>query len=1122
MKIMQLSRFLALLSVFLIGLAMASTEFSKPADIPTPPTVSRPAAPSLANFPLLFIPNQGQWDDSIHYRTRTAGVDVAFTANDVMMSLQGQNDQPQIVRLRPLDAPAEIALSAGEVQVTKMHYFVGQDASRWQTAVPTYDSVRYQDIQPGVDWLFRSNGTELAYDLELAPRADPTQIRLALEGVTALAVDAEGALLMTLPNGQTVRQHAPFIYQLVNGEQVEIEGRFLILESNPETAQQVFGFEVGDYDPSLALVIDPTLEYSTLFGGAGDDTVSTIAVTPAGETVVVGSTTLPLGNTRRLPHDASPAGRSGLVYQLSVDGRRVDYAVVLGGSANDQINGVVLDGSDVYLIGQTRSANFPIVDGLYPVLPGGHAQAAFITKLDTSGASPELAFSTYFGGSAPDAGQAIGVDGDFVYAVGETESFDILMHNALYPTNPGGKSLFLLALHKDGQRLHTATYFGSSLHDTVTALQVAQTGDLYIAGYTTGADFPLQNPWQARHAGVTDGFVTHIAPVLQDVVFSTYLGGEGFDVISDLAIADATQAPIWHPLNHRHLLISGYTNSADFPVHNALYPHHAGNFDAFVVKLDKFGRFPHFSTYLGAHHHDQAHAIAIDQVADATGQRWIHVGGDTQSNNFPVVNALQSYYAGNRDGFIARLDEHGRRIRNASFFGGPGIDTIVALATAPNPAAADAEGHIFVAGNTASNINFPTTERAFQETHGGSGDQFVARVNQSATSRLPALELRPTHADQEGNRVVRGEINPEVEQDENGTVMIDVDLIMHNVPETTATDIASFSTWLHFDPAELEYVGIVWEPEGFDHGPSGYHVDVVSHAPGTLGLFFAQEHPLDELASIHDGAIVARLTFKMASPIGTPGLPAGETKTLVITQENTDAINTSNRSLLMQGLTGSITFRRPCNDNLVGDCNCSGSVQLAEVQALASAILRHAPVHLGAMPYYPICMKDIAGSTALNTAQHPKSWDLVAAIEAYLGMTQGGLQQPPPMQESDAALILSSKRFFDDRIEVDLVLNAAQSPIAAITGDVYYDPQMFSELQANTGVAALAAGKGLSFNLVEPGHLRVLIWGPNLNTIDSGIVGTLRLTLTEPIEHTHVPLKLRAFASSPDRQAIAL
>src|SRR6185503_10609033 len=97
-----------------------------------------------------------------------------------------------------------------------------------------------------------------------------------------------GDLIVHLPSGD-LRQPRPLIFQQ-DGQTVT--GGFVVSDRH-------VGFEVGAYDASQPLIIDPALDYSTFLGGKGDENfwgnvfTAGIAVDAAGSAYVVGSTTSP-------------------------------------------------------------------------------------------------------------------------------------------------------------------------------------------------------------------------------------------------------------------------------------------------------------------------------------------------------------------------------------------------------------------------------------------------------------------------------------------------------------------------------------------------------------------------------------------------------------------------------------------------------------------------------------------------------------------------------------------------------------------------------------------------------------------------------------------------------------
>src|SRR5262249_47981687 len=143
------------------------------------------------------------------------------------------------------------------------------------------------------------------------------------------------------------------------------------------------GFALGDYDPSFPLIIDPVMNYSTLFGGSGDTSVTSVAVDNNGNVVVAGWTTardLPARGART----KNGGGVDAFVAKLSAEGNQVIWCNYLGGSGDDRAFGVAIDSSNnVYVTGWTQSSNFPLLGAIQTKLLG--SRNAFVTKLNSTG-----------------------------------------------------------------------------------------------------------------------------------------------------------------------------------------------------------------------------------------------------------------------------------------------------------------------------------------------------------------------------------------------------------------------------------------------------------------------------------------------------------------------------------------------------------------------------------------------------------------------------------------------------------------------------------------------------------------------------------------------------------------
>jgi hypothetical protein len=340
---------------------------------------------------------------------------------------------------------------------------------------------------------------------------------------------------------------------------------------------------------------------------------------------------------------------------------------------------------------------------------------------------PVLSYSTYLGGSGQDIGFGIAVDpntGDAL-VTGITYSADFPTANPLQPNN-GGVNAFVARLSADGSALVYSTYLGGSGGEYYSTIAVdPNTGDALITGSTQSTDFPTVNPLQPNNGGGTDAFVARLSADGSALVYSTYLGGSGYDQGYGIAVDP----------NTGDALITGSTQSADFPTVNPLQPNNGGGTDAFVARLSADGSTLVYSTYLGGSDNDYGSGIAVDpNTGDAL------VTGVTQSTNFPTANALQPNWHGGTDAFVARLSADGSTLVYSTYLGGSDNDSGSGIAVDPNT------GDAFVTGETSS-TNFPTTN-AWQPSYGGGeGDVFVARIKADGSALVYSTYLGGSDTD---------------------------------------------------------------------------------------------------------------------------------------------------------------------------------------------------------------------------------------------------------------------------------------------------------------------------------------------------------------------------------------
>ena len=359
-----------------------------------------------------------------------------------------------------------------------------------------------------------------------------------------------------------------------------------------------------------------------------------------------------------------------------------------------------------------------------------------MVKLNATGSG--IIYSTYLGGSGPDAGNAIAIDSSGnVYVAGTTSSTGFPTVNAFQSVygGPGATQTgnvpqsngFIAKLDPTGTKLLYSSYLGGSTvtggrpADFIQAVAVDSSGAAYVTGSEQSTDFPTVNPLQIGNNGATDVFITKVNPSGNALDYSTFLGGSDADVGRAIAV-DASG----------DVFVTGYTLSSNFPTQNAFQSTSpgSGNAHAFVTELDPSGTKLVFSTYFGGSGQDRAFGMALDSQGN------IYLCGDTTSTDFPITaNASQSMNQGQGDAFVSKLTPRVTSLVYSTFLGGAGADQA-------NSISLDSKNNAYVTGSTSSD-DFPIL-LPLQAILGISGaslcsssvcpDAFVSAFNTSGTA----------------------------------------------------------------------------------------------------------------------------------------------------------------------------------------------------------------------------------------------------------------------------------------------------------------------------------------------------------------------------------------------------
>lgn len=466
------------------------------------------------------------------------------------------------------------------------------------------------------------------------------------------------------------------------------------------------------------------------------------------------------------------------------------FSTFLGGDmldASDSSHALALDeAGNVYVAGETTTADFPVAPGAYDVSAAG--AEAFVAKLSADGT--QLIYATFLGGEGEDAARAVTVEGSRAYVAGETDSQQFPGVEGETLATAGTTDAFVAVINSEGTGVEYVTLLGGTLEDYANGIAV-ENGAAYVTGVTytsseISAEVPIPFPGANCNSGASDGdlyvakldaggsvtFARCFEEDFEDNGYGiavrngvSYVTGETLNLDwteSDMLVVkfDAQGAlAASRRISGTDLLLDGYefgnsiaigadgalyvagaSASPDFPVTTGAYS--GGPYDAVLLKLDPSTLASDYARFVGGSGWDEGHGLAVDHAGG------IYLAGITTSANFPVTSGAYdtAYEPGQNDFsdlFIARLHlarSAGDEITYATYLGTTGSELMEGPAVA-----VDGENRVVVSGRTDS-PSFPTTSGAFDRTYGGQADVFVSKLVAGAPPLPPQPVIAITDA----------------------------------------------------------------------------------------------------------------------------------------------------------------------------------------------------------------------------------------------------------------------------------------------------------------------------------------------------------------------------------------
>lgn len=739
---------------------------------------------AFARLPLGFAANRGQAEAAVKFTASGDGYDIRLTGGELLLHLrnpQAGARNAAILRMKMAGANKSPQLEGLDQLPGKLNYLRGDDPANWQKDVPTFARVCYQEVYPGVNAIFYGNQRQLEYDFIVAPMADPEQIKLSFDGAEETRLDANGDLLLTV-GGIELRMLKPVVYQETNGIRTNIASTYTIHNPQSSIRNREVGFELGDYDHSRELVIDPVLSYSSFLGGSGEEQAADIAVDKDGNVYVTGSTAssdFPTANSLQ----AASAGSTDIFVtkmKINADGTAtLIYSTYIGGRDEDRGNSLAVDAAgNAYVAGVTTSTNFPTANAFQTSFgssaifkstdsasqwsPRGNGlSASTVTALSFDPAMAETIYAAT-GGS----GVFKSTDGGGVWQLANGD------RNAQTPKLLGSSDVRALAF--GGNRLYAGTSRGvfsttdggltwnspqlqlatdpnvravNQARESVRALAVDPSNPAIVyTGVFTGMAGGI---FKSVDSGFTSTLINAGLPNLDSATGLSTVGVQALVAANSTTLYAGTSSGVFKTTDsggnwtakNSGLTDTNVTALVIDPANaNVVYAGTPGG----VFKSTNGGDM--WTASNSGLTSTQVRALAIEgsaiyavtaggvfKSADAAANWTASNNGQTNTDPRAIaVRAMTVYLGagGANDAVLFKLSPEGNSLLYSTYFGGGARD-------AANGLAVDANGKAFITGGTTS-ANFPL-QAALTNTPGGGGDAFVAKLNTAPSAGMPSL-----------------------------------------------------------------------------------------------------------------------------------------------------------------------------------------------------------------------------------------------------------------------------------------------------------------------------------------------------------------------------------------------
>lgn len=642
-----------------------------------------------------FIENKGQWESAVFFKIQSASNHILFNNNSINYYYLNNAQLSKINHFKPNPiSPIDGHYISVNFQNTNKlsfpekygaplsfyyNYYLGNDKSKWQSAVKTYEAIVYKNLYKNINLQISTiNNQSLKMDWIINPNGKVSDIDIEINGSDSIYL-SYGELYINHSLGN-IKEKRPYAYQYIKGEKVEVNIEFVIKKNS-------VGFKVGAYNTNYELIIDPELIFSTYSGSTEDNFGYTATYDSEGNLFSGGITTNAFGGNYPVTPGAFQLFYKGgtveppvnlpcdiTISKYSTNGTQLMYATYLGGSNNENPHSLIADKNDnLVVMGTTKSTDFPVSINGYDTSQNGNYDI-IVTKFNKDGTA--LLGSTYLGGYLDDglntnASLKVFYADEFKGDIIIDKNNAILVGSSSYSLNfPITANSFgtnipdtiqkgvLFKLSENCENLIFSSALPSNSEDVIYSIDLNLNEDIYIAGSTTSS-IGIASATNSYFGGRSDGFYAKIKSDGSAVLKLKYFGTPSSDQIFSLELDEFENVYVaGNSLGNLQKIGNVYSNSLG---------------KQFISKIKNDFNTIEFISIFGrglANLDISINAFLLDECGRLYISGWGGINNVGNTFNLPITaDAFQKTTDG-RDFYLMVLSENAEKLLYGSYFGG--------------------------------------------------------------------------------------------------------------------------------------------------------------------------------------------------------------------------------------------------------------------------------------------------------------------------------------------------------------------------------------------------------------------------------------------------------------------